>query len=186
MLHRRNGTVADTPSGNDSQPNSASASTPDYYPPSSSSTSTRDSDAPVLRRRDNSTADSDVTTQTRSDQQQTVTTSANTSTSTVADTNTSTNVQWGFSARDRRVINTCLADNPGSVPAKSPVAIPYHKGDTLPYTAQRQIRSLPLSCERQLVAVGNDLERVIYNQQVLLINSNSLVLDAFDVTPQQP
>ena len=52
------------------------------------------------------------------------------------------------------------------------------------YAAQKKIRSLPISCERQLPAVSSEQERIIYNQQVLLINGNSLVLDSFDIPKQ--
>jgi hypothetical protein len=79
------------------------------------------------------------------------------------------------------VITSCLAENPGSVPSADVNAIPYYKGDTLPYAAQKKIRALPLACERQLPAVSNDQERIIYNQQVLLISGNNLVLDSFDI-----
>jgi hypothetical protein len=74
-----------------------------------------------------------------------------------------------------------LADTPSAVPAKSANAIPYHKGDTLPYAAQKQAQALPLACERQLSPASANTERVIYNQQVLLVNTNSLVLDSIDI-----
>lgn len=161
-------------------------------PPDSNSTSAQsnstivsnasaDSDAPVMRRRDNPN-DSGVTVQ---EPEPTATTSNSPSANAPATVSTPTSpTQFSFSARERRVITNCLADNPGSAPAATTNAIPYHKGDTLPYAAQKSMRSLPLACERQLEPISNDLERVIYNQQVLLIDSNSLVLDSVDLPKQ--
>lgn len=184
VLRRRDGSTADG-SASTSSDSRQNASVAQNMPNDGIPPAPRDSDVPVLRRRDNSSAsaepaDSQPNSSVASD------TSGNRPAGTATDANANAGPQWGFSARDRRVISNCLADNPSSVPAKTPSAIAYRKGDTLPYGAQRQLRSLPLACERQLMAAGNDQERVIYNQQVLLINSNSLVLDAFDVNPQQP
>ena len=94
-----------------------------------------------------------------------------------------------FSARDRRVLNSCYADNPGSFSsnqsgnnnnyADQPV-----KSQTLPYSLQNQVRSLPLACERQLMTLPNNLERAYYNNQILLLDSNNRVLDSFTVSRQ--
>ena len=153
------------------------------------SNSPRDNDAPVLRRRNNSGQENTSTQTEQSPAPNSASNPNNSANQTITDPANPglPPAQWNFSARDRRVINTCLSDNPGSVPARSGNAIPYHRGDTLPYAAQKQIRSLPLACERQLPPVASDNERIIYNQQVLLIDSNSLVLDSFDLNmPQQP
>jgi hypothetical protein len=176
VLRRRNGSAVPEPDSNaPTQSNTTVAN----------NTST-DNDAPVMHRRDNPN-DSGVTAQEPS---QPTATPSNSTGNVPAAVNTPTvntpspTAQFSFSARDRRVVTTCLADNPGSVPAAAANAIPYHKGDTLPYAAQKSIRSLPLACERQLEPLSSDMERVIYNQQVLLIDSNSLVLDSVDVPKQ--
>lgn len=168
------GVTTDTDtSSNDSSQQTSSTVARNTYP----------SDGPVLRRRQGSTSDSGSTAT-----QPTTNISASTSAAddTITNTNTNTSItapaEFAFSARDRRVITSCLAQTPGGVPAASPNAIPYHKGDTLPYAAQKQAQALPLACERQLTSLASNLERVFYNQQVLLINTNSLVLDSLDVS----
>lgn len=92
-----------------------------------------------------------------------------------------------FSARDRRVVNQCLKDNANSLPTtymhKATTAPAYQRGQTIPVDVQRQLRSLPLACDNQLPAVSNDLERVIYGGQVMLIDSSNRILDVFDVAP---
>jgi hypothetical protein len=59
----------------------------------------------------------------------------------------------------------------------------YQRGQVLSADVQRQLRSLPLACDNQLPAVSNDLERVIYGGQVMLIDSSNRILDVFDVNP---
>ena len=59
----------------------------------------------------------------------------------------------------------------------------YQRGQVLSADVQRQLRSLPLACDNQLPAVSNDLERVIYGGQVMLIDSSNRVLDVFDLNP---
>ena len=66
---------------------------------------------------------------------------------------------------------------------KAATATAYQRGQTIPVDVQRQLRSLPLACDNQLPAVSNDLERVIYGGQVMLIDSGNRILDVFDVTP---
>jgi hypothetical protein len=91
-----------------------------------------------------------------------------------------------FSARDRRVVNQCLKDNASLLPTTymhKATAAGYQRGQTIPMDVQRQLRSLPLACDNQLPAVSNDLERVIYGGQVMLIDSSNRILDVFDVTP---
>ncbi len=151
-------------------------------------------DAPVLRRRDSSSSDSETTSNSAPASQPSVSAGAsnnqpsspsNSTDDSVAPTDNtpvnSANAGWEFSPRDRRVITGCLAGTPNAAPAATVNAIPYHKGDTLPYAAQKQAQPLPLACEKQLPAATSNTERVIYNQQVLLINTNSLVLDSIDL-----
>jgi uncharacterized protein YcfJ len=177
ILRRRSGDPVP-----DNEPTSNTRQSPTVADNTSSS-----DDAPVMRRRSDNGSDPSSAAQSSSNTSAVPGASTNSSdaaTTNVPNSNIPTGVQLSFSARDRRVINNCLADNPGSVPAPTANAIPYHKGDTLPYAAQKQIRSLPLACERQLAPLSSDMERVIYNQQVLLIDSNSLVLDSLDVNHQ--
>jgi hypothetical protein len=92
-----------------------------------------------------------------------------------------------FSARDRRVISSCIAENAASLPAAvtqrssqsygSQASL--EKNGTVPVVLQRKVISLPLACERQLPVLSNDLERVIYNRQVMLIDANNRILDLF-------
>ena len=167
------------PNGNNNYPN-------DRHQGSTVASNTTPDDAPVLRRRDNSSSDNDTSAAAPPQQPSSnppATTSAEEEAVYGGVTNAPapTNAGWEFSPRDRRVISSCLAGTPNAVPAATPSAIPYHKGDTLPYAAQKQAVSLPLACERQLPAASSNTERVIYNQQVLLINTNSLVLDSIDL-----
>jgi hypothetical protein len=93
-----------------------------------------------------------------------------------------------FTARDRRVINNCVRDHASTLPDSAlrktaGVMAAFKVGDTIPADTQRQLRALPLQCDRELPTLSNDLERVIYGGQVMLIDPSSRVLDAFDITP---
>jgi hypothetical protein len=98
---------------------------------------------------------------------------------------TSTVPGRSFSARDRRVINNCVRDHASSLPDaalhKGAIARNFRAGDSIPADTQRQLRALPLQCDRELPMLSNDLERVIYGGQVMLIDTSSRVLDAFDL-----
>jgi hypothetical protein len=106
--------------------------------------------------------------------------------STSATASSATYDNRSFSARDRRVISQCVRDNGGSLPQtaikNTGVSRRYQKGDVIAADVQRQLRSLPLACDRELPAVSNDLERVVYAGQVMLIDSSGRVVDAFDLT----
>jgi hypothetical protein len=84
------------------------------------------------------------------------------------------------------VINNCVRDHASSLPDaalhKATVPRIFHAGDAIPADTQRQLRALPLQCDRELPTLSNDLERVIYGGQVMLIDTSSRVLDAFDLT----
>lgn len=92
-----------------------------------------------------------------------------------------------FSARDRRVIAQCVRDNRASLPqtaiTKPAGGRSLQRGEIVPVETQRQLRSLPLTCDRELSGLGNDLERVIYGGQVMIIDSANRVVDVFEVTP---
>jgi len=94
-----------------------------------------------------------------------------------------------FSARDRRVIRGCFVEYASQLPpglAKRDQLPPglerqMERNDTLPAGLQKRVDPLPQVCESQLSRLPGDLERVVYNRRVMLINSDFLILDAFDV-----
>jgi hypothetical protein len=104
-------------------------------------------------------------------------------------TNASSQVLNGrsFSARDRRVINNCVREHSSTLPDaalhKSATSRTFVKNDTIPADTNRLLRALPLQCDSQLPVLSNDLERVIYGGQVMLIDSSGRVLDVFALTP---
>src|SRR5438067_2094821 len=95
----------------------------------------------------------------------------------------------GFSARDRRVIRTCMDENGGNLPpglAKRESLPPglekqIQRNGTLPPGLQKRLQSLPEACERQLSPLSGELERVALGNHVLLIDSRNTVLDLFDL-----
>jgi hypothetical protein len=98
------------------------------------------------------------------------------------------NLEYAFTARDRRVIRNCVAEHSGDLPAgiTQREDLPagnersVRSGGTLPADIARKSQALPLACEQQLVKLPNDLERVVYNGRVLLIrDSDNHVLDMF-------
>jgi uncharacterized protein YcfJ len=149
---------------------------------------TRDEPPPVLRRREN-TNNTNTSSNSNNSTNYPNDNSASNNTITTANScaacvNATASVT-AFSARDRRVINSCIAENPDNTAATQRPATneaPLQRNNTLPFTVQRRAKSLPLACERQLPAISNDMERVIYNRQVMLIDSNNRILDIFDLT----
>ena len=94
-----------------------------------------------------------------------------------------------FSAHDRRIIRGCFAEHASELPpglAKRETLPPglerqMERNGTLPPGLQKRVQPLPQVCEGQLARLPGDLERVVYNRRVMLINADSLILDAFDV-----
>lgn len=92
-----------------------------------------------------------------------------------------------FTARDRRMIRSCVNEHASDLPqgATQRPELPsgserqIHRGGTLPSEIQSQAQSLPLACEDQLPRLSNDLERVIYGGRALLIDTKGHVLDMF-------
>lgn len=146
----------------------------------------REDDPPVLTRRDrgNNTTTSNTTGQTNSNQSGTMTTNS--------DGTTSCNCSYDsqlFTARDRRVISSCLKATRGALPmsnARSTITRSVRaqlvKGNTLPAEVQDRVRSLPLSCVNQLQDLPNELERVVFERDVLLIDGQNRILDMFSVS----
>jgi hypothetical protein len=85
---------------------------------------------------------------------------------------------YSLSLRDKRVLRDCLANSAVIAPG-SGTAIT--KGSTLTSGQQRNAKALPLACDRELPAVPNDLERVVMGKQVLLLDENGKVLDVLDL-----
>jgi hypothetical protein len=92
---------------------------------------------------------------------------------------------YTLSLRDKRVLSNCLQENALSLPAgtltKDANATPLTKGQTLPANLGRKVRSLPLACDRELPALPNNMERVVYGGQVLLLDADSKILDVYGV-----
>ena len=92
-----------------------------------------------------------------------------------------------FNLRDKRVINHCIAENRSQLPAglTDPNQVPAGlerelvRNGQLPAALQRKVQSLPYACERQLPPLPEDVERVIYANRVMLLNSASRILDIF-------
>ncbi len=206
VLHRRDGTTATTPSADNSTGIAATRNTtaPSTTTTASNNTTYGTSNPPAAGSvygspttpANSTTAGATTTTATTPTPPTptTTTTSPSTTTSSLPSTTTSTASSTSsmpdsrlFSARDRRVVNQCLKDNANSLPTtymhKATTAPAYQRGQTIPVDVQRQLRSLPLACDNQLPAVSNDLERVIYGGQVMLIDSSNRILDVFDVAP---
>jgi uncharacterized protein YcfJ len=124
---------------------------------------------PVLRKRENTSADDSVPNAVPAKPENTP--PANVFPDDKADF-------FSFSLRDKRVLRECLANSAVMAPA-SGTAIA--KGGTLTSLQQRNAKALPLACDRELPAVPNDLERVVLGRQVLLLDQNGKVLDALDL-----
>jgi outer membrane lipoprotein SlyB len=98
-----------------------------------------------------------------------------------------------FSLRDKRVIRDCVAEHTSDFPpgtTERPELPPgtdrqLERGQTLSPDVQKAAQSLPLACVQQLPALPGDLERVVYSGRVLLIDSNSKVLDVFPLQGSQ-
>lgn len=97
-----------------------------------------------------------------------------------------------FSARDRRVLRTCLTGDTGDLPpglAKKeqlPAGAEkqLQKNGTLPPGLAKRAQALPLACESQLPRLPSTVERVILNRQIILLGSHNRILDVFDIDEQ--
>jgi outer membrane lipoprotein SlyB len=99
-----------------------------------------------------------------------------------------------FNLRDRRVINQCLAENRDQTPAapattssvQPPIKGRQHvdilaRNTQLSASLQKKVRPLPYACERQLPPLPQDLERVVYGDSVMLLNSSGRIVDIFQL-----
>jgi outer membrane lipoprotein SlyB len=185
VMHRRDGSTASSPS-------TTTANTTTPAPTTTASAGTYGTSNPPAANTSVYGSTGTSTPSTGTYGSASTTTSANTpaapsATAPTSSTSPSLPDSRLFSARDRRVVNQCLKDNATSLPSsymhKGTTASGYQRGQTISADNQRQLRSLPLNCDRELPALSNDLERVIYGGQVMLIDSTNRVLDVFDVTP---
>lgn len=193
IMHRRDGTTASTPSASTDN-STGTAATRDTTPNANTTTTANNTTygksnppatggvygSPTTTPANSTTTGATTTTATTPSAPSTTASTSSSTTSSLPDNRL-------FSARDRRVVNQCLKDNASSLPTsymhKASTATGYQRGQTLPADVQHQLRSLPLACDNQLPAVSNDLERVIYAGQVMLIDSSNRILDVFDVNP---
>lgn len=201
VMHRRDGSAAPTPSTPTDNSTGAAATRNSTATASNTTTAASNTTygtsnppaantsvygAPATPSATTSTAPTGTTPSTTT-ATPSATTSSTTSSTLPSTTTSSLPDNRLFSARDRRVVNQCLKDNASSLPTtymhKAATASGYQRGQTIPVDVQRQLRSLPLACDNQLPAVSNDLERVIYGGQVMLIDSSNRILDVFDVAP---
>lgn len=98
-----------------------------------------------------------------------------------------------FSARDRRVLRTCLTGDTGELPpglAKKEQLPPglekqLQKNGTLPPGLAKQAQALPLACETQLPRLPSSMERVILNRQIILLGAQNRILDIFSIDEEQ-
>lgn len=96
---------------------------------------------------------------------------------------------YSFSARDRRVINSCFRERASDLPpglAKRESLPPglqrqLEKNGTLPPGLQKRVQPLPTFCENDLPRLPRDLERVIFGRRVMLIDPAYKILDLFDL-----
>jgi hypothetical protein len=94
-----------------------------------------------------------------------------------------------FTARDRRVIRSCINEHAAEFPQgtldkeelPSGSERSVRVGGTLPRELQAKAQSLPLSCEEQLTKLPNDQERVVYTGRVLLLDGYGRILDMFEL-----
>lgn len=97
-----------------------------------------------------------------------------------------------FSARDRRVLRTCLTGDTGELPSEldkkedvsAADAKKIHKNGTLPPTLQLRAQALPLACESQLPRLPGNMERVILNRQIILLDEQARILDIYSLDAQ--
>ena len=97
-----------------------------------------------------------------------------------------------FSARDRRVLRTCLTGDAGELPAgldKKDDVTPadaklIRKNGTLTPQLQMKAQALPLACESQLPRLPGNMERVILNRQIILLDEQAKILDIYSLDPQ--
>jgi hypothetical protein len=106
----------------------------------------------------------------------------------------SNGLENAFTARDRRVIRSCVMEHASELPSgitqredlPSGAERQIRIGGTFPSDLQVKAQALPLACEQQLPQLPRDMERVVYNGRVVLINDpNQRVLDMFYLDESQ-
>ncbi len=93
-----------------------------------------------------------------------------------------------FTARDRRIIRSCLTDTKGLPPGlakkeKLPPGLEkqVQRNGTLPPGLQKKVQPMPLACEQQLPHLPTDVERVILNRNILMLGAQERILDLFNL-----
>ncbi len=95
-----------------------------------------------------------------------------------------------FSARDRRVIQSCAAESYSNLPpglAKKDRLPPglerqLQRNGTLPPGLQKRVRPLPGECESQLPPLPSGWARVVLSGRILLLDRGSRILDMFTLS----
>ncbi|HVP43842.1 MAG TPA: hypothetical protein VMS96_10445 [Terriglobales bacterium] len=96
-------------------------------------------------------------------------------------------VPTGFSSADRRAIQSCFIEHASELPpglAKRESLPPglerqLEKGGTLPPGLQKKVQPMPQVCENSLPALPKGFSRVVYGNQVMLVDPQNKILDSF-------
>ena len=91
-----------------------------------------------------------------------------------------------FSLRDQRLIRNCFSEHgsefaPELTSRRETQDQRLQPGQVLPPGLEKRVRPLPDVCEQRLAPLPGDLERVVYHRWVMLLDSESRVLDSFDL-----
>jgi len=99
-------------------------------------------------------------------------------------------VPTAFGARDTSSIRNCFTQHASELPpglAKRESLPPglerqVQRGGTLPPGLQKKVQPMPDVCESQLSPLPQGYQRVVYGNRVMLIDSKSKIVDAFNLT----
>lgn len=99
-------------------------------------------------------------------------------------------VPTAFGSRDTSAIRTCFTQHASELPpglAKRESLPPglerqVQRGGTLPPGLQKKVQPMPEVCESQLSPLPQGYQRVVYGNRVMLIDSKSKIVDAFNLT----
>ena len=99
-------------------------------------------------------------------------------------------VPTAFGSRDTSAIRTCFTQHASELPpglakrASLPPGLErqVQRGGTLPPGLQKKVQPVPEVCESQLSPLPQGYQRVVYGNRVMLIDSKSKIIDAFNLT----